>query len=178
MRVLVAGGGTAGHVSPALALALRLRDGHGAEVRFAGTRSGQEARLIPEAGFPFDAVDARPLRRDLSLETLAAPVATVRAISACRPLVERADVVVGMGGYVSVPVGLAAVRARRPLVIHEQNAVPGLANRLLAWRAHTVALAFVEAAARLPRRARTVLTGTPVRPAFLAAVAERQAVAE
>ncbi|HEU4356217.1 MAG TPA: undecaprenyldiphospho-muramoylpentapeptide beta-N-acetylglucosaminyltransferase [Actinomycetota bacterium] len=178
MKVLVAGGGTAGHVSPALALARRLRDAHGAEVRFAGTRTGQEARLVPQAGFPFDPVDARPLRRDLSFETLAATVAAVRAVTACRPLVERADVVVGMGGYVSVPVGLAAARARRPLVIHEQNAVPGLANRLLARRARTVALTFGEAATRLPRRARTVLTGLPVRPEFVTALAERDALAE
>ena len=178
MKVLVAGGGTAGHVFPALALARWLADEHGAEVRFAGTSTGQEAHLVPEAGFPFDPVDARPLRRDLSLETLTAPIAAVRSVSECRPLVERADVVVGMGGYVSVPVGLAAVRARRPLVLHEQNAVPGLANRLLAHRARTVALAFEEAAARLPRRSRTVLTGNPVRDRVLAVVAERETLAK
>jgi UDP-N-acetylglucosamine--N-acetylmuramyl-(pentapeptide) pyrophosphoryl-undecaprenol N-acetylglucosamine transferase len=176
VNVLVSGGGTAGHVFPALALAHRLVEDHGAQVRFVGTTSGQEARLVPEAGFAFDAVDARPLRRDLSLETLAAPIAAVRSISACRPLVERADVVVGMGGYVSVPVGLAAARARRPLVLHEQNAVPGLANRLLSRRAHTVALTFAEAAAKLPRRAHTAVTGNPVRASVLRVIDEREAL--
>jgi hypothetical protein len=107
-----------------------------------------------------------------------APIAAVRSISACRPLVERADVVVGMGAYVSVPVGLAAARARRPLVIHEQDAVPGLANRLLARWAHTVTLAFEDSAARLPGRVRTVLTGDPVRDEILTVVADREALAD
>lgn len=178
MNVLVSGGGTAGHVFPALALARRLVEDHGAQVRFAGTAGGQEAHLVPEAGFAFDAVDARPLRRDLSVETFTAPVAAVRSISTCRPLVERADVVVGMGGYVSVPVCLAAVRARRPLVLHEQNAVPGLANRLLARRARTVALTFAETAARLPRRARTVVTGNPVRSPVLRVGDDRETLAK
>lgn len=178
MKVLVSGGGTAGHVFPALALARRLVEDQGVQVRFAGTAGGQEARLVPEAGFAFDAVDARPLRRDLSVETFTAPIAALRSISDCRPLVEAADVVVGMGGYVSVPVGLAAVRSRRPLVLHEQNAVPGLANRLLARRAHTVALTFAEAAGRLPRRARTIVTGNPVRGSVLRVVGEREALAK
>ncbi len=177
MRVLIAGGGTAGHVFPALALARRLADEHGADVRFAGTARGQEARLVPEAGFPFEPVEARPLKRELSIEAATAPVAAIRSVAACRPLVERADVVVGMGGYVSLPVGLAAVRARRPLVLHEQNAAPGLANRVLSHRARTVALSFREAAERLPRHAPTVLTGNPVREQVLAVPAEREALA-
>lgn len=178
MRVLVAGGGTAGHVFPALALARRLADAHGAEVRFAGTSSGQEATLVPAAGFPFETIDARPLRRELSLETVTAPIAALRSVSACRALVERADVVVGMGGYVSVPVGLAAVRSKRPLVLHEQNAVPGLANRVLSWRARTTALAFAEAAGSLPSGARTTVTGNPVREAILAVADDREALAK
>ncbi len=166
MRVLIAGGGTAGHVFPALALAGRLVEAHGAEVRFAGTPTGQEAKLVAEAGYPFVAVDAQPLRRELSLRAVGAPLATLRSVSKCRPLVESADVVIGMGGYVSVPVAVAAARAGRPLVLHEQNAVPGLANRLLARPADVVALAFAEAARILPHRTRTVVTGNPVRDAI------------
>lgn len=163
MRVLIGGGGTAGHVFPALALARRLAEEHGAEVRFAGTPAGQEASLVPEAGFAFHPVDARPFRREISLEALRAPAATLRSVSSAAPLVEEAEVVVGMGGYVSAPIGLAALRARRPLVLHEQNAVPGLANRALSVGARAVALTFFEAAPRLPRRARTIVTGNPVR---------------
>lgn len=177
MRVLVAGGGTAGHVFPALALARRLVEDHGADVRFAGTPSGQEATLVPAAGFTFDAVDARPLRRELSFRTFSAPFAALRSVSRCAPLVEGAEVVVGMGGYVSVPIGLAAARAKRPLVLHEQNALPGLANRMLSRRATTVALTFAEAATRLPARVRTVVTGNPVREEILAVTQTREALA-
>lgn len=177
MRVLIAGGGTAGHVFPAIALAERLSAEPGVEVTFAGTSSGQEARLVPAAGFALEIVEARPLRRELSLEALAAPIVAARSVAACRPLVERADVVVGMGGYVSGPVGLAAVRRGRPLVLHEQNAVPGLANRLLARRARVVCLSFAEARAGLPGRARVAVTGNPVRARVLEAARDPERLA-
>jgi UDP-N-acetylglucosamine--N-acetylmuramyl-(pentapeptide) pyrophosphoryl-undecaprenol N-acetylglucosamine transferase len=177
MKVLIAGGGTAGHVLPALALARRLSGGHGAEVRFAGTATGQEARLVPAAGFGFAVIEAHPLERKLSLRAAGAPFASLRSVSACRPLVGWADVVVGMGGYVSVPVSLAAVRHRRPLVLHEQNAVPGLANRSLARVGRTVALSFQEAARLLSRRAHTVVTGNPVRDEIVAVQADRPILA-
>lgn len=172
MRVLIAGGGTAGHVFPALALARYLAEG-GDEVRFAGTAAGQEARLVPEAGFAFVPVEAKPLVRAVSVRAITAPISVVRSIARCRPIVEAADVVVGMGGYVSVPVALAALRARRPLVVHEQNAVPGLANRTLARPARTVALSFAEAARMLPRSVASVVTGNPVRSEILAVPAQR-----
>jgi UDP-N-acetylglucosamine--N-acetylmuramyl-(pentapeptide) pyrophosphoryl-undecaprenol N-acetylglucosamine transferase len=173
MKVLIAGGGTAGHVFPALALARRLESA-GHEIRFAGTAAGQEARLVPEEGFAFEAVPASPFERKVSLRALKAPVTAVRSIGASRPLAEWSDVVVGMGGYVSVPVGLAALRARRPLVLHEQNAVPGLANRTLARPARAVALAFAEARRAFPRRTRTVVTGNPVRERILAVSNDRE----
>jgi UDP-N-acetylglucosamine--N-acetylmuramyl-(pentapeptide) pyrophosphoryl-undecaprenol N-acetylglucosamine transferase len=177
MRILVAGGGTAGHVFPALALANVLAS-NGHDLRFAGTSRGQEARLVREAGLPFEEISARPLERKLSVGALAAPVFAVTAMKDCGPLVSWADVVVGMGGYVSVPVGLASLRARRPLVLHEQNAVPGLANRTLARPARRVALAFAEARRALPRRARTVVTGNPVREEILTVPAERDRLAK
>lgn len=177
MRVLIAGGGTAGHVFPALAVARHLRDlGH--EVRFAGTAAGQEARLVPAEGFDFVEVQASPFVRRVSLRAATAPVVAARSVGRCRPLVETADVVLGMGGYVSVPVALAALRSRRPLVLHEQNAVPGLANRTLARPARTVALAFGEAARALPRRTRTVVTGNPVRDEVLAVRTDRERLAK
>ena len=177
MRILIAGGGTAGHVFPALALAGRFVEG-GHDVRFAGTATGQEAVLVPAAGFAFETVRAQPLVRKVSIRALTAPVEAVRSVGDCRPLVEEADVVLGMGGYVSVPVALAALRSRRPLVLHEQNAVPGLANRALARPARTVALAFADARRALPRRARTVVTGNPVREEILAVQADRERLAK
>jgi len=177
VRVVVAGGGTAGHVFPALALAHTLAAEHGADVRFLGTATGLESRLVPAAGYPFTAVEAKPLERRLSLRSLAAPVTAVRSIGACGPVVRGADVVVGVGGYVSVPAVLAAWRAKRPVVLHEQNAVPGLANRLLARRADVACVSFAESAALLPRRTPTVVTGNPVRREILAVPADRDALA-
>ncbi len=176
MRVLIAGGGTAGHVFPALALAGVLAGRHGADVTFAGTAGGLEADLVPAAGFPFVPVEARPLVRKVSVRAARAPIAALRSVRRCRPLVEEADAVVGMGGYVSVPAVLAALRSRRPVVLHEQNAVPGLANRLLARPARTVALSFAEAERLLPRRARTVVTGNPVREKIVAVRETREAL--
>jgi len=178
VRVVVAGGGTAGHVLPAIALARRLRDEHGAAVRFVGARGGLESKLVPEAGFEFDGVDARPLHRELSLRAVLAPLAVARSVRRCLPLVSGADAVVGMGGYVSVPVVAAAIRKRRPILLHEQNAVPGLANRVFARFADLVALSFAEAGRRLPRRTRTRVTGNPVRDEILRARGERDALAK
>ena len=172
MNVLIAGGGTAGHVSPALALGRRLA-AEGDAVRFVGTATGLEATLVPAAGFPLSLIEARPFVRAISPRALAGPVAAIRSVAQCRPLVESSEVIVGMGGYVSVPVGLAAIRSRRPLVLHEQNAVPGLANRLLARRARVVALTFAEAARMFVRSARTVVTGNPVRQEILRVREER-----
>jgi UDP-N-acetylglucosamine--N-acetylmuramyl-(pentapeptide) pyrophosphoryl-undecaprenol N-acetylglucosamine transferase len=177
VRVLIAGGGTAGHVFPAVAVARRLAT-EGVDVAFAGTRTGQEARLVPAAGFPFTEVEASPFVRKVSTRALMAPVVSLRSVGRCRPLVEEADVVLGMGGYVSVPVGLAAIRARRPLVLHEQNAVPGLANRTLARPARAVALAFAEARRGLPRSARAVVTGNPVRESILSVARDREELAK
>lgn len=177
MRVLIAGGGTAGHVFPALALARRLASEDGVEVRFAGTATGLEARLVADAGFPFLAVEASPFLRRFSPAALRAPLSIVRGMRRIRPEVETADVVVGMGGYVSGPVVLAAFSARRRVVLHEQNAVPGLANRLFSRRAHAVALSFAEAARFLPRRARVAVTGNPVREEVLRVREEREALA-
>jgi UDP-N-acetylglucosamine--N-acetylmuramyl-(pentapeptide) pyrophosphoryl-undecaprenol N-acetylglucosamine transferase len=177
MKVVIAGGGTAGHVFPAIALGRVLADRHGVDVRFLGTDGGLEARLVPKAGFRFTAIEARPLRRELSLRALAGPVTAVRSYGSCMGHVEDADAVVGVGGYVSVPPILAAIRARRPIVLHEQNAVPGLANRLLGRRAHVVALSFATTARMFPPRVRTVLTGNPVRDEILGVPAARVALA-
>ncbi len=163
MRVVIGTGGTAGHIFPALATAERLRDGYGAEVVFVGTGTGQEAALVPAAGFELQRIEALPFHRGLSLRAIGAPVAALRGASRARTFLRGADAVLGMGGYVSVPVSIAANREKVPLVIHEQNAILGLANRLAARWARVVGLSFKEAARHLPRRARAVTVGNPVR---------------
>jgi UDP-N-acetylglucosamine--N-acetylmuramyl-(pentapeptide) pyrophosphoryl-undecaprenol N-acetylglucosamine transferase len=165
-RVLIAAGGTGGHVFPGLALARTLKELEpGASVRFAGTSRGIENQAVPSAGFPLDLLPILPLSRRLTLETVLSPLAAVAGTMAALRLLRRhrIEVVAGMGGYVTLPVAVAARLARVPVVLHEQNAIPGVANRLAARFARKVALG-VEAAAEAFPRGRTIVVGNPVRP--------------
>lgn len=163
LQVVLAGGGTAGHISPMLAIAraLQRRPGPGAVCTMVGTASGMETRLVPEAGFELDLVDRVPLPRRPSMDLVRLPGRLRGAVAAgARILADRqADVLVGVGGYVSTPLYLAAFRAGVPVVVHEANAKPGLANRVGALRAAAVGTALPET--RL-RGARWV--GMPMRP--------------
>jgi UDP-N-acetylglucosamine--N-acetylmuramyl-(pentapeptide) pyrophosphoryl-undecaprenol N-acetylglucosamine transferase len=166
LRVLIAAGGTGGHVFPGLALARTLvaRD-PATTVSFAGTTRGIEGRSVPAAGFEVDMLPILPLSRRLSVETVLSPGAAVAGVGAATRLLKRRriDVVAGMGGYVTLPVAMAAKLSGIPVVLHEQNAVPGIANKLAARVATTVALGVAEAAAAFGG-ARTVVVGNPVRP--------------
>ncbi len=165
-RVMIMAGGTGGHVFPALALAEVLRQ-RSCEVVWLGTRQGIEARLVPAAGIPVEWISVGGLRGKGLVTLLRAPFSLLRAlwqsIAAVRR--QRPAVVVGLGGYVTGPGGLAAWLLRRPLVIHEQNAVAGLTNRVLARLARPVLEAF-EGSFPVARRA--IVVGNPVRPAFFA----------
>ena len=178
MNVVIAAGGTGGHVFPALSLADALVRDHGAHVRFIGSPDGQEATRIPAAGYRFDAVNAAPFVREVSMRAVKAPVIAGRSMFACAPLVRGADVAVGLGGYVSVPPMLAARRAHIPIVLHEPNAVPGLANRLLARSATSVAIAFEDARGRIAGDARIETIGYPVRTSILNVPTQRADLAE
>ena len=166
LRVLIAAGGTGGHVMPGLALARALQErAPGTTVTFAGTRRGIETRVVRQAGFHLDLLPILPLSRRLSIESAASPFAAGLGTMLAWRLVRerRADVVVGMGGYVTLPVALGAHLAGVPVLLHEQNAVPGLANRLAARVAVTVAVGIPEATDHFPL-GRAVPVGNPVRP--------------
>jgi UDP-N-acetylglucosamine--N-acetylmuramyl-(pentapeptide) pyrophosphoryl-undecaprenol N-acetylglucosamine transferase len=141
--VVIATGGTAGHVVPALAVADALR-ARGAHVSFLGTRERLEARLVPEAGYEIDYLDVRGLDRRNPLRAAAAAARAAVAIPGARRALRRreADAVMGGGGYVAGPAGLAALSLGLPLVLTEADSHLGLANRLLAPRARRVCLAF------------------------------------
>jgi len=145
LSVLLAGGGTAGHVAPLLATADCLRRRH-PDARFLalGTIGGLESRLLPERGYSFVEVPRVPLPRRPSADLYRLPRRLRTAVSNARHAIEQidADVVVGFGGYVAVPGYLAARRSRVPIVVHEQNALPGVANRLGARWASASAVAF------------------------------------
>ena len=161
MRVLLAGGGSAGHTSPLLATADALRRLDPAtEVTCLGTREGLEARLVPEAGLPLEVVPRVPLPRRPGPDLLRTPSRLCAARAAALEVVDRVrpDVVVGFGGYVSVPAYLAARARRLPIVVHEGNAIPGIANKLGARMTTHVATSFPDTA--LPH---AVCTGLPIR---------------
>jgi len=171
MNIIVTGGGTAGHVFPALATARALRDRHGASVTFIGAVDGQEATLVPDAGFAFVGLRVAATQSRLSFQTLRAIWLALRGARACRSAVRDCDVVVSIGGFASAPAALAARRCRRPLLLIEPNTVPGVVNRIAARWASAVATAFDGTAARLPAGTRVERTGNPIRPE-IAAVAE------
>ena len=141
--IVIAAGGTAGHVVPALAVADELR-ASGARVVFAGTRGRAEAELVPSAGYEISYLSVAGLDRRNPLRAGAAAVKAAAALPASLSLLRRlrADAVLGGGGYVSGPVGLAAVLRRTPLVLAEADSRLGLANRALAPFARRVCLAF------------------------------------
>ncbi len=165
MRVVLTGGGSGGHIYPALAIARGLlAEDPDTELLYVGTDHGLERDLVPRAHVPFAAVHARgllvPGLRGKMAGVLSALRGTAEAWGILRRF--RPDVVVGTGGYVSGPVGLAAGFLNIPLVIQEQNAWPGLTNRQLAKRAQAVLVPFEEARRYFPERTRVVLAGNPI----------------
>ncbi|MBA2272586.1 MAG: undecaprenyldiphospho-muramoylpentapeptide beta-N-acetylglucosaminyltransferase [Actinobacteria bacterium] len=163
MKVAIAGGGTAGHVNPAIALARALQMEHSAHaVSFIGTAIGAEATLVPGAGFSLSTIDVIGFDRAKPMTLPATGARAGRAIMQARAALtdSSADIVVGMGGYVSLPVCIAARSLRRPVVLHEQNIVLGLANKFARPWARAVAVSWMETLRQAGRRA--VMTGNPV----------------
>lgn len=132
LSVLVAGGGTAGHIEPALAVADALVEEHGASVTALGTPKGLERELVPGRGFPLELIDPVPVPRKPSIDLVKLPYRVVRAVNQTRKILDKieADVVVGFGGYVSAPAYIAAKLNKVPFVVHEANARAGMANKL------------------------------------------------
>ena len=165
---LVTGGGTAGHVQPALAVAEALvARGHEATtVRFLGSRRGMEGRLVPEAGFEVTLLPGRGIQRRLTLDNLGAAcgLAVAGVLASALMIRRRPRVVVTLGGYAGLPGAAAAILLRVPLVVVSYDAVPGASNRLVARYARTCAVAY--SGGSLPNQ---VVTGAPVRSAVLSA---------
>lgn len=170
MKVLIACGGTGGHINPALAIAGIIKS-HVPDVEFlfAGTPHGMEATLVPQAGYKMEFVQVEGFQRSLSPENIVRNVKAagylVTAGHHARALVKKfsPDLVIGTGGYASAPVLRAAQQLGIPTAIHEQNAYPGVTNKLLAKKAKAVMMTFEAAKQYFPENAPTVVTGLPVR---------------
>ena len=167
--VMIVAGGTGGHVYPGLAVAAALR-ARNVELHWMGTARGIEARLVPLAGVPLVTIPVSGLRRRAGWRWLAAPFAVAFAICCALAAMRRIQpqVVLGLGGFVSGPGGIAAWLSRRPLIIHEQNAIPGLSNRILSHVARRVLEGFPGS---FKAGVRAITTGNPVRAEIAAIVA-------
>ena len=165
LRVLIAGGGTGGHILPALAVARELVARHSAEVLFVGTARGMESRLVPEAGFNLRLINVGQLKNVSMLTKLRTLLDLPRSLFACRKIIRdfQPNVVFGVGGYASGPAMAAAIWLKIPAMAFEPNAMPGLANRLVGKRVQAAAVNF-PSATKWFRNAE--VTGIPVRQEF------------
>ena len=152
MKILVTGGGTGGHIYPALAIIDRLRELHPqTDFLYIGTERGLESRIVPNHGVPFKPVKVEGFKRDLSFKGIKYNLRTIRlflkSISTAKKIIKEfsPDVVIGTGGYVSAPVCYAASKQKIPTLIHEQNSVAGVTNKFLAKHVSTIAVGFEEA---------------------------------
>ena len=164
-RILIAGGGTGGHIIPALAIADELKTRHGSEILFVGTARGLESRLVPQAGYALKLIHVGQLNKVSLMTQLRTVIDLPLGLIQCVRLLQqfRPDVVIGVGGYASGPVMGAAILLRIPSLAFEPNAVPGLANRLIGARVKAAAVNF-EPAAQYFHNAH--VTGIPVRTEF------------
>jgi UDP-N-acetylglucosamine--N-acetylmuramyl-(pentapeptide) pyrophosphoryl-undecaprenol N-acetylglucosamine transferase len=161
-RIIFAGGGTAGHIEPALAVARQWKKIQpDTQILFLGTSSGLENRLVPEAGFQLALITKVRISRKISPSLFVTPFSLIRSIAQSYSILKGADLLVGFGGYVSGPAYIAARLRRTPIVIHEANAHPGIANRLGALFTKHTAIAYPVARGKLSR---ALLAGLPLRP--------------
>ncbi len=174
-RFIVTGGGTGGHIYPALAVAGVLRGRHSeGEILYVGARKGLEKDLVPREGYEFRALDIRGMERKISLGALVSAWKAAGSVCQAMGIIRqfRPDAVIGTGGYASFPVGAAAVLSRVPLILHEQNVYPGLSNRMLGRFAKGIAISWEESKKGFGGRAELVHTGNPIRQAIVSATRE------
>lgn len=171
MRVLIAAGGTAGHINPALAIAGAIKKADpSAEIHFAGRKEGMEYRLVTQAGYPFHHIEITGFQRRLSLNNIKRNIITLWNLALSGPKARammkevQPDLVIGCGGYVSGPVVRCAARKGIKTAIHEQNAFPGVTNKLLAKDVDVIFAAVPAAVEKLGAPQKTTVVGNPVRP--------------
>jgi UDP-N-acetylglucosamine--N-acetylmuramyl-(pentapeptide) pyrophosphoryl-undecaprenol N-acetylglucosamine transferase len=167
LRVVIAGGGTGGHLYPGIAVAREFQEAAGAAVTFLTTPKAVTTRILERYGFPWEALESRALKGEGIFSRARALLSLPGSVKAARRRLEALSphLVLGMGGHTSFPVGVAAYRWGIPLALHEQNAIPGAANRWLSRLARRVFISFPESRGHLPPE-KTVWTGNPIRREF------------
>jgi len=178
VKVIVTGGGTGGHIYPAIAIAKGiLNNWPNARVLYVGTEEGMESRIVPAAGLDFATVSAKGWQGRKVDQLIIALKAVRKGKKQAQAIIEdfQPDIIVGTGGYVCLPMASASVKKKVPIIIHEQNAYPGLTNRLISLWSRAVMITFPEVSSHFPKsvQKKIVLTGLPVRPEIQAVTREK-----
>lgn len=171
MNIMISGGGTGGHIYPALTIYKTLETMVDANFLYVGTERGLESRIVPKEGIPFTTLPVQGLQRKLSLDTLVTAGKTLSSLWKANQLISKfkPDIVIGTGGYVCGPLLLAAALRGIPTLIQEQNVVPGITNKILSRFVDVVAVGYEEAIRQFPKAKQVVYTGNPVRPSVVTA---------
>lgn len=175
MRIILSGGGTGGHIYPALTIIRAIEKAvENCEVLFVGTQKGLEADIIPKEGYSFSTIDVRGFERSLSFQNLATIFKTVGSVWESYSIIKKfkPDIVIGTGGYVCGPVLLAASILRIPTLVQEQNVIPGVTNKILARFVDKLAVGYVDAAKYFSDKDKVIYTGNPIRAEVMSASRE------
>ena len=164
MKVVIAAAGTGGHINPGIAIANKIMEKDpNSKIIFIGTGRGLENDLVPRAGYELKKIDAYGINRKINLDNIKRLYKTIKSVSQAKKILQefKPDVVIGTGGYICVAVGQAASKLNIPIILHESNAFPGVAVKLLSKKAQKILVGFEEARERLPKAKKVVVTGTP-----------------
>ena len=164
MKVIIAAAGTGGHINPALAIANKIKqEEKNSEIIFVGTDRGLENDLVPRAGYELKKIDAYGFNRQISIENVKKMYKTFKSIGQAKKIIEdfKPDIMIGTGGYICLPVGIAASKYNVPIVLHESNAFPGVAIKMLAKKAETILVGFEDAKERIKNAKNVVVVGNP-----------------
>ena len=166
MKVIIAAAGTAGHINPALSIANIIKEKEkNSKIIFIGTTRGLENDLVPRAGYELKTIDAYGLSKEISIDNLKKICKTIKGIGEAKKIVKefKPDIVIGTGGYICGATVLAAKANKIPVLLHESNAFPGMAIKMLSKKADTILVSFKDAIERIPNCKNVVFTGTPVK---------------
>lgn len=170
-RIILSGGGTGGHIYPAITIARELQKLEDINFLYVGTPNGMESKIVPKEGFAFASLRASGLKRKLTPANVGIMLRTAGSLWTARRILHRfqPDVVIGTGGYVCGPILMAAALSHIPTLIQEQNVIPGVTNKILSHFVDKIALGYEAAKPRFPRPEKCVYTGNPIRPAIMEA---------
>lgn len=166
MKVVIAAAGTGGHINPGIAIANKIMEKEpNSKIIFIGTNRGLETDLVPRAGYKLECINSYGISRKINLDNIRRLLKTIKSISEAKKILKefKPDIVIGTGGYICVSVGIAAKKLKIPIILHESNAFPGVAVKLLSKDANKILVGFKEAEERLPKAKKVVVTGNPTK---------------